>query len=307
MIRNTLSWSAILVLSMLSVYAWGQSAKSLRINEVLLLNESSITDRYGNRGAWLEIYNTSAATVNLGGCFLSDDLSNPKKYAIPRGDIETVIPPRQHKIFWIDGTAERGTFHTNFEIDSEHGGTIALFDSDGQTLIDEVHIPSGLKVNESYARIEDGKGEFSPCYTPSPKSNNKLTISQGNTEFFKTHDKSGLVATIISMLVVFTSLILAYLIFKTIGKLAVQMVKKKSISEGASKEDADASIDSPGDVFAAIAMALYEHTNSYHDEESTIITINRVKRRYSPWSSKLHTLTERPQRQARHLPISPKK
>ena len=309
MIRKTINRGIILlVLSMLSLSAGAQSVLSLRINEVLLVNESSITDGYGNRGAWMEIYNTSAATINLGGCFLTDDLSQPTKYPIPRGDNETLIPPRQHKIVWMDGVAGRGTFHTSFVLDPERENVLALFDSDGRTLIDKVVIPSGLRADESYARANDGNGDFAVCHTPTPKGNNKLIITQGNTAFFKTHDSIGIVVTIISMLVVFISLVVAYLIFKSIGKAAVRMVKKKSVDAGASYEEAKATIDIPGDVYAAIAMALHQHANSFHDEESSVITIDRVRRRYSPWSSKIHTLTERPQRSGRSShPLSTKK
>lgn len=306
MIKKTINWGIILVLSMLSLSTWAQSVRSLRINEVLLVNESSIMDGYGNRGAWVEIYNTSAATLNLGGCFLTDDITKPTKYPIPRGDRETLIPPRQHKIVWLDGAEERGPFHASVVLDPEQESTLALFDSDGKTLIDKVTIPSGLRADESYARTEDGKGSFTVSESPTPKANNKLIIAQGNTEFFKTHDRSGIVATLISMLVVFSSLIVAYIIFKMIGRTAVKLVKKKSVSAGASHEEAEASLDIPGDVYAAIAMALHQHANSFHDEESTVITIDRVRRRYSPWSSKIHTLTERPQRHRQSHNPSPK-
>ena len=50
----------------------------------------------------------------------------------------------------------------------------------------------------------------------------------------------------------------------------------------------------PGDVIAAIAMALHEVQGSDHDVEETILTISRVKRSYSPWSSKIYTLRENP-------------
>ena len=42
-------------------------------------------------------------------------------------------------------------------------------------------------------------------------------------------------------------------------------------------------------------MALYEHLNT-HDSENTILTINKVKRAYSPWSSKIYSLREVPNR-----------
>ncbi|MDO4771459.1 OadG family transporter subunit [Porphyromonas sp.] len=304
MIRKTIKWSIILALSMLSLSAWAQSVRSLRINEVLVINESSIRDRYGNNGAWVEIYNTSAAILNLGGCYLTDDTSMPMKYRVPRGDRETLIPPRQHKILWLDGAEERGTFHTSIHLDPERENTLALYESDGKTLIDKVIIPSGQRADVSYARTEDGKSDFASCESPTPQANNRTILDQGNTEYFKMHDEIGLVATLISMLVVFTALIVAYIIFKSIGKAAVNMVKKKSVSAGATQEEATASIDIPGDVYAAIGMALYEHTNSFHDEESTVITIDRVRRRYSPWSSKIHTLTQRPQRKVYPRPLS---
>lgn len=41
---------------------------------------------------------------------------------------------------------------------------------------------------------------------------------------------------------------------------------------------------------AAIAMALHLYYNEVHDEESSIITIKTVERRYSPWSSKIYGL-----------------
>lgn len=39
---------------------------------------------------------------------------------------------------------------------------------------------------------------------------------------------------------------------------------------------------------AAIAMALHFYLNQSHDEESNIITIKNIEKRYSPWNSKIH-------------------
>jgi len=41
-------------------------------------------------------------------------------------------------------------------------------------------------------------------------------------------------------------------------------------------------------VVAAIATALYEATEHVHDIEHTVLTIQKVSRRYSPWSSKIY-------------------
>ena len=41
-------------------------------------------------------------------------------------------------------------------------------------------------------------------------------------------------------------------------------------------------------------MALHEHLN-VHDNESTILTLNKVRKAYSPWSSKIYSLRQLPQ------------
>ena len=43
-----------------------------------------------------------------------------------------------------------------------------------------------------------------------------------------------------------------------------------------------------------IAMAMHEMQSDVHDVEDTVLTITRVKRSYSPWSSKIYTLRETP-------------
>jgi len=57
-----------------------------------------------------------------------------------------------------------------------------------------------------------------------------------------------------------------------------------------------------GEVFAAISTALYLYETDKHDYESAIITIERVSKRYSPWSSKIYGLREMPPRIIQHQP-----
>ena len=44
----------------------------------------------------------------------------------------------------------------------------------------------------------------------------------------------------------------------------------------------------PSDDIVAIAMALHLFYDEVHDNESNVITIKRIERRYSPWSSKIY-------------------
>ncbi len=49
-----------------------------------------------------------------------------------------------------------------------------------------------------------------------------------------------------------------------------------------------------GEEVAAITTALRMHMGERHDRESAILTIMSIKRAYSPWSSKIHGLTQLP-------------
>jgi len=59
---------------------------------------------------------------------------------------------------------------------------------------------------------------------------------------------------------------------------------KKANSTSIEKEN---DIVPSGDI-AAIAMALHLFYDEVHDDESNVITIKRIERRYSPWSSKIY-------------------
>ena len=280
----------LLLLLILSVEVQAQRATSIRINEVLIINEDNFVDDYGRRSGWVELFNSSAGTVNIGGCFLTDDPNNPTKYPIPKGDVLTKIPPRQHALFWTDGVADRGTFHVNFILDPTKENYVAFYANDGKTLIDEVIVPAGQKTDISYGRKIDGKEEWVQLAKVTPSTNNLTLDTNEKIDNLRSRDAWGIGMTLISMTVVFLGLILLYIVFKYVGKTAVKMGKRRAEKAGAeiqTNEEVD-----EGAVFAAIATALYEVTENVHDIESTVITIHKVARRYSPWSSKIYGVRE---------------
>ena len=91
---------------LISFGAKAQRATSMRINEVLVINEDNFVDDYGKRHGWIELFNTSAGTVNIAGCYLTDDKNNPMKYPIPKGDVLTQIPASTHYFGLTDSRAE---------------------------------------------------------------------------------------------------------------------------------------------------------------------------------------------------------
>ncbi|MDE6651203.1 MAG: OadG family protein, partial [Paramuribaculum sp.] len=87
--------------------------------------------------------------------------------------------------------------------------------------------------------------------------------------------------------------------FYIISKVGERISKRnKAKSQGASLTSS-VSAEHPdhdsGEEIAAIVMALHEHLDA-HDQENTILTINKVKKAYSPWSSKIYGLREVPRR-----------
>ena len=51
-----------------------------------------------------------------------------------------------------------------------------------------------------------------------------------------------------------------------------------------------------GELAAAIITALKLYKSNLHDQESEMITISRIARAYSPWNSKIHGLTQVPEK-----------
>lgn len=296
---------------------YAQGAKSLCINEILVNNTDNYQDDYGRHNAWIELFNTSFASVDIKSCFLTNDkrvldknISTPERvammYPIPKGDVLTKIPPRQHILFWADGQPQRGNFHLNFTLDSVGPNWIALYDANGTTLLDSMTIPANIPANCSYALIEDGikakgwtvKGATSGYVTPS--TNNKTLDSNEKIDGFKSKDPIGIGMTIMAMIVVFSGLVLLYLSFKVVGGIGVKLAKSNAmkahgITDKKEAKEKAIGVES-GEIFAAITMALHEYQDNVHDIEDTILTINKVKRNYSPWSSKIYTLRETPKR-----------
>lgn len=287
-----------------------QSATAFRINEILIVNEENVADDYGQHNSWIELWNSSFASANLGGCFLELQIGNnaPARYPIPKGDVLTLIPPRQHALFWADGKPSRGTFHTNFLLDANQDCTIRLFNTDGSSIIDQIKIPAGtIKTpDHSYAREDDGsaqwviKGGTDPQHYVTPSTNNKTLDTNPKMENFKEKDADGFGMTATAMSVVFFALILLYGSFKLIGNIAQNLSKRNAMRAAGITDHEEAKAknigDESGDVFAAISMALHEYQNEAHDVEDMHLTINQVKKIYSPWSSKIYTLRQLPPR-----------
>lgn len=96
-----------------------------------------------------------------------------------------------------------------------------------------------------------------------------------------------LVGSSIGIIVVFIALAILVVLFELLQSVMIGQTKKKQVKAGKKEEDIK---DIPANEIAAISMALHLFTNDIHDNESNIITIKRIERRYSPWNSKIYGL-----------------
>jgi len=110
-------------------------------------------------------------------------------------------------------------------------------------------------------------------------------------------DPVGLGLTVASVSVVFLVLIFLAIIFTQYGKMLMNIQKKRAVKAAAATtpaatSQAVSSVDVSGDVYAAIAAAVHLYHDELHDEENTIITIQKVERSWTPWNAKYYNMNQ---------------
>jgi hypothetical protein len=137
------------------------------INELMASNLSSFADPQGQYDDWVELYNAGDSPVDVGGFYLTDDASEPRKWQIPAGNPTlTTIPAKGHLIVWVDGDTGDSGLHAAFSLKAD-GDEVALFHFDGVTRLDRVAFGPQPQ-NLSYGRYPDGGDELKLMVVPTP-------------------------------------------------------------------------------------------------------------------------------------------
>ena len=100
----------------------------------------------------------------------------------------------------------------------------------------------------------------------------------------------------IGFALVFLVLVLLIFIMKGMGWVFTRQKKAAKVAAGVAVADDDHEAITDQEIAAAIITALKLYKSNLHDQESEMITIHRIARAYSPWSSKIHGLTQLPER-----------
>ena len=231
--------------------SFGQSVHDLRLNEMMIKNEDNYADEYGRHVPWVEIFNTAYNTVNITGCYLTDDTTGLARagkkggeiparwYRIPT-DQKMYMPQRSFLIFFLDNSPLYGPFHTNFTPEKSNTRYIALISSDGKELLDLVEYPvelrdtsrvfgyvaDGVRDNKAFKKGIRASGELNFLSDFTPASSNETEVKISKQDKLKRDDPYGIGMAIISMAVVFTALIMIYIMLKIFNYVTRRSTQK---------------------------------------------------------------------------------
>lgn len=301
-------------------FAFGQIDQSIKLNEVMTSNTTSLQDEYGEHGAWVEIANISHSTYNIRGMYITTDrsvldagMSVPERISrmsvIPSGDPRTNLTARQHLVFFCNSAPAKGSLHLTAKIDTNKPVWIALYNGNAKDLIDSVTVPV-MAVNHSFARIHDGASlwQVKTEDTVTPGISNNTRVSETKVEKLKREDPYGIGITVMAMGIVFFCLALLFVFFTLFGlfmrhrstaakilpvKAGVKTVEKTNeiahktsviLQDGLKSKGIDKEV-----YIAVISMALKQYQDNVHDVESGVITI---KPKRTDWNGEYIQMTQ---------------
>lgn len=146
----------------------------LKINEYSCSNIAGPQDAYGENEDWFELYNPSAAVVDLSGWYLSDKSTNLTKWLIPSG----TIAANGFKMVYCSGrnTVNGTQYHPNFKLTQTDGEWIILTNPAG-IVVDSLKIIHMTKSNHSVGRSTNGAADWKLFTTPTPNANNTGAVN----------------------------------------------------------------------------------------------------------------------------------
>lgn len=141
------------------------------INEILAANvDTNFEPDHYKFSDWIELYNSSDESIDIGNYMMSDDPDSIDQWKIPAN---TIIAAHQYLLIWAD--KKDHDLHTNFKLSSK-GEVVTLADKSG-SVIDTI-VFNDLKSDVSCAK-EEGDIVF---MNPTP--------GKRNSPYFKTLDRS---------------------------------------------------------------------------------------------------------------------
>ncbi|MCD6018016.1 MAG: hypothetical protein K0S53_1137 [Bacteroidetes bacterium] len=164
----------ILLISITLLFSFVSLTAQVKINEYSASNTGgSILDNTGEKSDWIELYNSGASVVNLGGWTLSDDPTETNKYIVPSG---ITIASNGFLRIWCSGKGSpadaSGHLHTNFKLTQCIGEWIIL--TNGSAIKDSLRMKR-TQATHSRGRKPDGSSTWNVFTSPTPNAANSST------------------------------------------------------------------------------------------------------------------------------------
>jgi len=153
------------------------SSKVVYINEILAINDTTYADENDEFNDWIELFNDSNTPIDIGGYYVTDDLTDPGKWQIPLTSPDsTTIAPKGYLLLWADGEPNQGVLHLNLKL-SGSGEQLGLSQKveDDYLFIDKLAFGK-QSTDVSYGRSPDGSDNWQFFKSPSPNAENQIDI-----------------------------------------------------------------------------------------------------------------------------------
>ncbi len=160
-----------LLLGLIYLMPFSSVNAQIVINEFMSSNNNTLFDEDREYSDWLEIFNTSGASVSLMGYYLSDDIGDLHKWALPN----IVLSPKSYLIIYCSSKNRSDIdmpLHTNFKLDA--GGEDIFLVKEDEVI---QHIPPiDLDEDIAFAAFPDENSTFLITSIPSPGGSNLLDL-----------------------------------------------------------------------------------------------------------------------------------
>jgi lamin tail-like protein len=131
-----------------------QPMNALVINEYMSHNDLAWAGPNNDFPDWIELYNGSAETIDVGGMYVTDDLGDLTLSMIGDSNPElTTLAPGEFLVLIADDDSSNGPLHLDLKLSDNED--FALVDTDGSTILDQrntVVVPD----DQSEGRVPDG-------------------------------------------------------------------------------------------------------------------------------------------------------
>lgn len=159
----------------LTLFVTNNLRSQIVVNEFCTANYSDWSPGGGDFEDWIELYNPTGAAVNIGGYWLSNNISNPQKWQFPAA---TNIGAGAYLVVLFSGTGDYdptylGYNNTNFRVTQTDGDDV-VFSNVGGTILEsyDLSMIGAFQANHSYGRTIDGGANWTIHTNPSQSAAN---------------------------------------------------------------------------------------------------------------------------------------